>query len=138
MREHKAVTPEMIDDELVNAIYASPIFLDNTHEGSNKTIDSEYIRAVLAYLANNPVVPNEDEKRRMSHAWMISSESCEGYWAAIEWQRRAYLKKEPELPEEVKNLLWKANPYPNTGAENRHDEAVKAAYALGLKNGGKK
>lgn len=39
----------------------------------------------------------------------------------------------PAEPEEpcVCDLLWKSNPFPNTGAQNRHDSAVREAFRRG-------
>lgn len=123
----KQVTPEMIDHELVQRIAAET---SSTHKFG--------ISEVLAWLANHPILLQPPQIRGIWESYGIRgneavhlSSSCEIGFILQNYARIAYLKKEPELPQEVKSLLWEGNPFPNTGAQNRHDQAVIAAYWIG-------
>ena len=58
--------------------------------------------AVVKDLAKNPVVPTDEQVEEMK----IKLVPVHPHWANIvcEWQRRMFLAREPEIPEEVKDL----------------------------------
>jgi hypothetical protein len=91
------------------------------------------LATALLWLAQNPIVPNYTDDIEIDRAWGASSANGvrPSKFGAIEWQRRMFLKREPQVPEAVKELLWDSNPFPNTGSKYRHDEAVRRAYKIG-------
>ena len=94
------------------------------------------ISAALAYLANNPIVPSD-----LEHYQKLSPDQRSYSWEVKEiiqeFQRRMFLRAEPEVPEEVRALL--INPSPDTvygcADINRH---ILKAFELGKKIGGAK
>ena len=69
----------------------------------------EMLEAAVEWLAKNPSVPNEaqvecilSDKARSGNGlkcWDLPE-------IIVEWQRRMFLALEPEVPEEIKDLLW--------------------------------
>lgn len=67
------------------------------------------MRSGLLALAREPLVPSVAEVEAMDQVWDAIPESDDlpdgiadqGAWTAIEWQRRMFLRREPELPEIV-------------------------------------
>jgi len=88
------------------------------------------IAAALLWLAENPIVPTDGQCEEMIQSYARQGDKGSRN-IAIEWQRHMFLKREPELPAEVKALLWSARHFPDTGSQHRHDEAVRKAYELG-------
>lgn len=103
-------------------------------EGTESTL-RRILLAVIQWWAENPIKPTHKDLREMlGSGW--SDSTCEGTitgatLAAIlqEWQRRTFLSD--DVPDEIIGLMWSSNPYPNTGAAYRHDEAVKEAFLRG-------
>lgn len=99
----EVVTADMIDDELVGRIY------DQTMFASGYLSHSEpFIRSILAWLANNPVVPSDEEifeftreieTERAGHGSFPRQANI-----LEKFQRIAYLKKEDEFPRELINF----------------------------------
>lgn len=98
-------------------------------------IGAAVLKAALRWLSENPIVPTDEQWKAINHERQWPDNAYRRRWLVVEWQRRMFLAPEPEPA--LKDLLWKANPYPNTGAEYRHDETVKEAYRRGLKAGAK-
>lgn len=76
---------------------------------SHRDIDgiSAIVEAVLRYQAENPAVPTNEQAARLTE---IYSDTLEPHSERLkivvkEWQRRAYLVVEPEIPEAIKDLL---------------------------------
>ena len=68
------------------------------------------LEAALLWLSENPIVPDD----KIAHElWKVALEldpdrNENGHAAknlVIEWQRRMFLSSEPEIPEEIKDLL---------------------------------
>jgi len=53
-----------------------------------------------------------------------------GFNNGIRAAQALFLSPEEKEPA-IKDLLYDANPFPNTGAKHRHDEAVREAYRRG-------
>lgn len=98
------------------------------------------LKHALLWLAENPTVPTNKEGQKL---WNLFSAvmSCDetSSLIATEWQRRMFLKCEPELPEEVKALLLKHGFVGShfEGAPSSLAKALTEAYALGKKAGAK-
>jgi len=77
----------------------------------------EIVEAALRWLAENPIVPTEQQERALDDAWMRSKRDTldmahkfahASAFGAVEWQRRMFLAPEPEVlkvPEKIKDLL---------------------------------
>lgn len=103
------------------------------------------IRAILAYsllaLAENPIVPcPEDTKHLYGYNNQYDKRGFENHpdptmaAAMVEWQRRMFLKREPELPAEVKALMMRASDiHINQSADNEREANARIlkAYELG-------
>ena len=70
----------------------------------------DVLEAALRWLSENPIVPTEQQALAMK----VSKERFEFdpwewvRWGACEWQRHMFEDTEPEIPEEVKDLVWEA------------------------------
>lgn len=84
----------------------------------------EGMRFACCYITENPIVPTYAQIKRM-HAESVNGmndvELCE------EWQRRMFLEPEPEVPEEIKELMahW----------SGRFNETILEAFRRGQKAG---
>jgi len=64
-----------------------------------------FLEAALRWLSENPVVPNQKQAEELL---MIAADAAPltSVTIAVEWQRRMFdAAPEPEIPEEVKDLL---------------------------------
>ena len=92
----------------------------------NQTHD--ILEAALRWLSENPIVPTMEQATEMSD----SGHPCvlDGVWYATEWQRRMFLAPEPEVPEEIKDLLWSiGGTWMQT--DKKHNNEVAEAYRRG-------
>jgi hypothetical protein len=85
------------------------------------------LEAALLWLSDNPIVPTHSQVQDIASSNVYHTHDI-AKWIE-EWQRRMFLDPEPEP--ELKDLLFDANPFPNTGAKHRHDESVREAYRRG-------
>ena len=126
--------PKDIDDELVRTIALS-VDIDNLRG----IIDWGLIRGTLAYLANNPIEPTVDQTK---HLYGFDGQYDKGGFehhrdpnmaaAMVEFQKIAFLKKEEELPQEVKALLFTAGEaFYEDEQKGNPNERIIAAYKLG-------
>ena len=72
------------------------------------------LKLVCRAISENPVVPTDEQlqvfrKQWDSENWNRSQENRGDFfrWCLLEWQRRMFLAPEPEVPEEISNLMWK-------------------------------
>lgn len=96
----------------------------------------------LMHLAENPIVPSIEEANDVgttASAITNYSSSSKHYTveACIEWQRRMFLKREPELPEEVKVLHVTSYVAAAAIAPDGINKLIDRAYELGKKAGTK-
>jgi hypothetical protein len=89
------------------------------------------LEAALRWQSENPVVPTDSQayelsgigistdKRSISRTGIVTTQGI-----VEEWQRRMYLAPEPEVPEEVKDLMYK-------GGEMEVDKRIIEAYRRG-------
>lgn len=62
-----------------------------------------HLEAALRWLSENPIVPTSKDLEKIAHNGRFTGEPSASSWC-IEWQRRMFLV-EPEVPEEIKDLL---------------------------------
>jgi hypothetical protein len=86
--------------------------------GDDKRIEL-ILEAALRWLSENPIVPTEKQERKLDDAWMESKKDLASRYykcahatefGAIEWQRMMFLEPEPEVPEEIKDLIAGVHP----------------------------
>ena len=96
----------------------------------DKSIASVAVLAFIRWQAESPKVPTVEQEKSMYDAWRengrFKPENGAMMFAASEWQRRMYLAPEPEVPEEIKDLMW-----PNARSAGDHDKSVIEAYRRG-------
>ena len=70
------------------------------------TITKIGVEAALRWWKANPIEPTDDDCISIGQAWNGNS-AGNPFWkfVATEWQRRMFLAPEPEVPEEIKDLL---------------------------------
>lgn len=90
------------------------------------------LEAALRWLSENPIVPTLEQTEECRHLHRYEFDPlkplCVYQQVAVEWQRRMFLVPEPEIPEEIKDLLW--------GKESLlsgENERVIEAYNRGLR-----
>lgn len=130
-----------VPEFLKTAIRNSARFLDT----GNQALCSEQVEtvalAVCKALMDHPQVPTDEQAQEIlrDHCskygykygpWPTYSEFCE------EWQRRMFVEEEPEIPEEIKDLLVADGIAKWQGYEL--NEAVIEAYRRGLRKGEQK
>ena len=101
------------------------------------------LKAALLWLSENPPVPTFRTVDECGSAGMCYADGLDGEFCrtkdVIEWQRLMFVAPEPEVPEEIKHLLWettikfvpKENPV--TGISEKHNRAVIEAFRCGQK-----
>lgn len=98
----------------------------------------EAVRVALLAIAKEPILPTKDEFAGLYKTPPHTSFREDIINAIAEWQRRAFIRREPELPEEVKALHMHASDLRINQAKDNEREVnarIDAAYALGQKNG---
>jgi hypothetical protein len=103
MSEKKYVVPEGMLKAAIEASDSLPYMKTDIRRG---------LEAAFRWLAENPIVPTDKQVREMiAPKFGINSKElngnmiASGITAAITWQRRMFLVSEPEVPEEIKDLL---------------------------------
>lgn len=104
------------------------------------------LEAAVRWLAENPVVPTESQGRELDDAWLRNKTSPESTFShattfgAVEWQRRMFLAPEPEVPEEVRDLIVDVTMKRLKGTELLNTEVARGyiieAYRRGQKSAG--
>jgi len=100
------------------------------------------VDAFAEELAKNPIVPTNEQVKKMKddlHPNFAPNYVCFGSGdfedGAVEWQRRMFLSPEPEIPEEVEDLLW--GEYEEVGHGNEANAKIIEAYRRGRASGEK-
>jgi hypothetical protein len=97
---------------MIDEIEVPEGMLDATEEGHySRPYRTDMLKAALNWLRNNPIVPTEEEAIQLQSDWGNSPRltnylSYRHVFYAIEWQRRAFLRREPQYPQAVKDLLF--------------------------------
>lgn len=112
--------------------------MQNEHTCLNGGLRPSYLklaRFVLFMIAENPIVPSEEEAFEVFRSFNDFEQTMAQARVQVltEWQRLMFLRRAPEVPEEVKELFWSAQFYLNI----HHNDAVLKAYELGKKATGK-
>lgn len=63
------------------------------------------VEAALRWLSENPIVPTDEQWRALNEERQWPDNSNRRRWLVIEWQRRMFLAPEPEIPNEIEDLL---------------------------------
>jgi hypothetical protein len=96
----------------------------------NTPLVRDALEAALRWLAENPIVPTTEQvlavRRACGETHTALTEKAKPLFA--EWQRRMFLAPEPEVPEEIKDLLDPLDPYPYKSV---HNPQVLEAYRRG-------
>jgi hypothetical protein len=100
------VTPAMIDTESewfkgADEAYKEAFY---AHSGSRVESLTAGVIAVLAYIANNPIKPSGEQSSEVADAILNTNPTYAAY--ATEWQRRMFLRREPEVPAIVVQGEW--------------------------------
>ena len=99
------------------------------------------LEAALRWIAKNPIGPTNEQAKEL---WRTSTagetnEARRASLAAVEWQRRMFLAPEPEVPEEIKDLLFvggilTADQVLNEYPKGEVDKLILEAYRRGQKS----
>lgn len=71
-------------------------------------ITDQVIEAALLWLSENPIVPTMQQANEMATLTPLGGSFAQ--FSATEWQRRMFLAPEPEVPEEIADLLVGVHP----------------------------
>lgn len=118
---------------------ASKNWLQSDHEQWHGPRMKKALAAALYALAEEPIVPTDEQAGELwdrKGSWVISDTEHYAKGIAREWQRRMFLKPQPELPEEVKLLMFDPK-IVKCGVElagRNWNESILKAYALGQRN----
>ena len=93
--------------------------------------EQDTLEAALLWLSENPIVPTNEQTQGVCDSIFVGPENLlDPRDAMVEWQRRMFLAPEPEVPEEIKDLVDSFNlPI--------YKEGLKESFRRGLKSGGK-
>ena len=99
------------------------------------------LEAALCWLSENPIVPTEDAAREIGKKFSNQPSSIDFVrQVCTEFQRYMFIAPEPEVPEEIQDLLYVdavTFKLPNgnsfLGSMASHNEAVIEAYRRGKK-----
>ena len=104
---------------------ATPVYINDI------ALVGSILQAALLWLSENPMVPTMKQAREIFmlkagfdfdlHEWVR--------WGACEWQRRMFLAPEPEVPEEIKDLLFGDGSFPRD--RGGIDACILEAYKRG-------
>jgi len=100
----------------------------------------EMLEAALRWLSDNPIVPTAKQSAELESLCRINDEPMcmDAIFYCSEWQRRMFLAPEPEVPEEVKDLLVDASVrYPDVprSVPGYYNDLILEAFRRGQKAG---
>ena len=78
---------------------------------TNHITIAKAVKAVLGWLSKNPIVPTEEQATALFASIEHPVGATGEGWGkvasdiAVEWQRHMFLKPEPEVPEEIRDLI---------------------------------
>jgi hypothetical protein len=93
------------------------------------------VKAVLRFLAENPIVPTEEQVERIHNEEPVDAGSPTNVWQIRNyikvWQWRMFLAPEPQVPKEIEDLLCA-----KSDTFNKHfDDRIIEAFRRGQKAG---
>ena len=130
MAERRVVVP----DGMLKA--AVPCYLPD------RQLVHSILEAALLWLSENPIVPTSEQLH--SIIGKLPMAMCDIVWTErdraliAEWQRRMFLAPEPEVPEEIKDLLSNPeqfDPHPFFGGKIGLHEVVEAIAVEAFRRG---
>ena len=110
----------------------------------------EVVGAALLHLSEHPQVPTDEQLQAMrEHLLPDMPKGAEHFTSndlfmgAVEWQRRCFVQEEPEIPAELKDLLFVGGIASGSDclSEVRRDyldERIVEAYRRGMRKGDQK
>lgn len=136
MSEKKYVVPE----KMLRAATASVMKIHGYGETSSRYDYESHeancriaLEAALRWLGENPIVPTQEQLESLTSDWrLMGTPCCSTQFIAVEWQRRMFLAPEPEIPEEVKDLLY--GECASFTAAERVDARIIEAYRRGKRS----
>lgn len=92
------------------------------------------VKVALLSLRTNPVVPSSELCDKMRHLFVVvtTTDNADCIAVAKCLQEGLFLRQAPEVPEEIKALMWVSDPDLSGTIAQRHDEDVRAAFKAGL------
>ena len=97
----------------------------------------------LTWLANNPIVPTRDRAIEIGNRWngihVAGGDTGHVHYTVdmmVDWQKEMFLKRKPELPQDVKALFWNEGSIADP-EDLEHNESIRRAYEIGLQAGQK-
>lgn len=127
MSERKIVIPEGMLDA---AFRKAKLSLDTSDARTQNGIELA-VEAALKWLGENPIVPTEEQHRKIIADWNSEYRVARGYVDFVgEWQRRMFIAPDPD--EEIKDLLFSANLADSSTIEIANNK-LRDAYRRGLK-----
>lgn len=109
---------------------------------SDRAVATIILESALRWLSENPIAPTHQQVQAIANSNVYYTEDV-SKWIA-EWIRRMFLDSEPEIPEEIHNLLWSERESSEPSetsvsihARKMHNAEVIEAYRRGQKAGSK-
>ena len=105
MSDKKYVVPEEGLKAARDAVAAGEML---EHSTRSKDLLQTALEAFIRWQSESPRVPSVRDIQEMVAAFngqSLEQSDCLRSFLPIEWQRRMYLAPEPEVPEEIKDLL---------------------------------
>lgn len=132
MSDRKYVVPE----GMVNAAIESAM---GTAGMSLRSGTESILAGALKWLAENPITPTNEEFIRLSKDLLTPEDAKNGNIVSAsvlmaEWQRRMFLEPEPEIPDEVDDLIWDMDTPRSSMQDARHNRQIVEAFKRGLKS----
>ena len=114
-------------------------FIDNKDEARIVAQTQDTLEAALRWLSENPIVPTNEQTQGVCDSIFVGPENLlDPRDAMVEWQRRMFLAPEPEVPEEIKELVDSFNvPIYKLFYKEGLKEAFRRGLKCGQKSGGK-
>jgi hypothetical protein len=127
----KSMSEIKIPEGMLNAVI---IAIGSASDSWSRRCCTTAAEAVLRWLSENPIVPTceqivDMDKRHGRNTFIIRGDGGESFRDDIaEWQRRMFLAPDPEILEEIKDLLYDPKDGPTKTGRN---EAIIEAYRRG-------
>ena len=135
-REKRVVVPE----GMMKAAQESRTKHFSGPYGFSDTYCTIILEAALWWLSENPIAPTPEWAMEIAKSKFDDRVTGIGVaTGAMEWQRRMFLAPEPEIPEEIKDLLYEIDrkglpdPYVNDFT-TEVDRRIIEAYRRGLRH----
>src|SRR5690349_12436275 len=104
-----------VPEGMLDAVSVRRVELYGPRSGWANEFAGQILEAALRWLTENPIVPTREQNRELLRCWtehvgeLDRDEEGRVMYPrqiAVEWQRRMFLPPDPEIPDEVKDLLY--------------------------------